>query len=203
MPAILPDPNRGLTNLLNDLTRRVRALETQHTTWYVDNNLNNVAIAGNIGADNQGNATGLSGWGFAHKNTSGKWVGLENALSPVNGNLDSAPEQYTTSTTPTDLAVPGPSITFTTGQSGVVLLFISCIMGQSVSGVATQVWLNMDGSINPSYNVLFCSPTGSVTNAAIFPMTLTPSTTHTAKLQYSVTSGTGGFANGSITALPL
>lgn len=55
-----------LPNTLNDAKRGVRQLSTGTTTYIADPTSGDCqAIIGNLSTDNNGNATGLSGWGIA------------------------------------------------------------------------------------------------------------------------------------------
>lgn len=117
--------------------------------------------------------------------------------------------ENTTSTTYTDLATPGPSVTVTVGSSGNLLLFF----GAAIANVGAGSSLGVISFVLSGANILAPSdsrasaagpPAGS-SSGAFTSLQLTgllPGPT-TIKLQYRVTAGTTNFSGRNLTVFPL
>lgn len=102
---VVRHPAHKLTNTLRDTARGVRQLSTGTTTYIADPTSGDCqAIIGNLGADNLGNETGLSGWGIAINSGDG-FVTLEE-FPGVIGNW-TAIGGYTNSWTGSGTFIPG------------------------------------------------------------------------------------------------
>ena len=113
--------------------------------------------------------------------------------------------QTTTSTTFTDLGTVGPSVTLTTGTAALVIL--GCSLGNTTTNISSYMSFEA-----PGYAATGNRAVGKTSQTAanmrlhasnyIWLDALTPgSNTFTAK--YSVTGGTGTFANRALTVIPL
>lgn len=113
--------------------------------------------------------------------------------------------QTTTSTSYTDLATVGPSVTVNIGANGMALVCIFSIMTNSGAGINyAGVEVSGASSVSPT-NVNACRNTGTSTIGAsrTFLQTgLTPGS-NTFTMKYNVNSGTGTFFNRSISVIPL
>jgi hypothetical protein len=113
-----------------------------------------------------------------------------------------ATTQTTTSTSYTDLATAGPSVTMTTGTSAFVI--VTTYSYNATSGTATYMSYAVSGATtiaagdSTSVSLLGMKTGGQEwSNSAMYPVTLTAgSNTFTSK--YKTSSGTGTFANRSI-----
>lgn len=114
-----------------------------------------------------------------------------------------ATSQTTTSTSYTDLATVGPTITATTGPYAIVFLYnsnvnsttVSSLMSFEVSGASS-----ISAADNTSIGI--AGTAGSREGAAFLLTTLTPGS-NTFRCKYRVGSGTGTFADRRITVFPL
>jgi hypothetical protein len=113
-----------------------------------------------------------------------------------------ATTQTTTSTSYTDLATAGPSVTMTTGTSAFVI--VTTYSYNATSGAATYMSFGVSGATtiaagdSTSVSLLGMKTGGQEwSNSAVYPVTLTAgSNTFTSK--YKTSSGTGTFGNRSI-----
>jgi hypothetical protein len=116
--------------------------------------------------------------------------------------------ETTTSTSPTDLATVTDTVTVTVGANGVVLLGLHSYMFNNTSGAFTQVTFEASGantiaaSADKALRYKSANSSNDIQTGTTFRLTgLNPGAT-TFKMKYSVTAGTGTFANRHIWAEP-
>lgn len=115
--------------------------------------------------------------------------------------------QTTTSSSFTDLATPGPTVTVTTGTKA--LVFASCQMANSQSNSVTQMSVAVSGSTTIAasqsddyYNDGLAAGNASRGTVAILFDTLNPGS-NTFKMQYRVNEGTGTFYDRTLIVMAL
>jgi len=126
------------------------------------------------------------------------WLGLGTQISGATV----ATTQTTTSTSYTDLATAGPSVTMTTGTTAFVI--VTTYSYNATSGTATYMSFAVSGATtiaagdSTSVSLLGMKTGGQEwSNSAVYPVTLTAgSNTFTSK--YKTSAGTGTFGNRSI-----
>lgn len=117
-----------------------------------------------------------------------------------------ATSQTTTSTSYTDLATAGPSVTLTTGTSAIVWIHCSTLNN---SGVQNNIAVAVSGATTVAAadgnSIKFTGATGTLQAAQAFAIKLTGLTagSNTFTLKYKVSAGTGTFENRTITVQAL
>jgi hypothetical protein len=122
------------------------------------------------------------------------------------GNAKVATAQTTTSTSFTDLATAGPSVTVTVGASGKVALHLACRMANSTGDTDCYAGVNVSGASTIAASTLLVA-NAAATKIQQFGATtiltgLTPGST-TFKMQYAVAAGTGTFQVRELTVAPV
>lgn len=113
----------------------------------------------------------------------------------------------TTSTTYTDMANVGPSVTLTTGT--MVVVGFSCQMSNNTATTSAQVSVDVSGATtiaaSDTYQLRYEFPGTANINIRADVMTLIPvnAGSNTFKLQYKVSGGTGTFQRRAIQVLSL
>jgi len=116
-----------------------------------------------------------------------------------------ATSQTTASTTMTDLATVGPSVTVTIGANGLALVIMTCGISNSASN-ATRVGYAVSGNSTVAASdstALVATGTNTIAPSVVFLATGLTAGSNTFTLKYDVSGGTGTFSGRVITVLPL
>lgn len=205
MPGVIPPVSTYFLHTLDELNKRVRALETQQQQIFVDNTLTAQAIAGNLVTDNVGNPTGLGAtWGFAVR-VGGKWVAFDNVLNPQYA--QAVGSVTTSSATAVDLGGPStPNVLV--GPSGNVLATMGAFIEPNAGNLTGGVIMAVDGATwGGSIPMEFsCLPAGAPTAAGTTSLTqlltgITPGI-HTFSMWYFSTAASCSFVLRTLAVQP-
>jgi hypothetical protein len=126
---------------------------------------------------------------------------------PVSGYV--ATYQTTTSTSYTDLATAGATVSTNVGNSGMAMVYLNALLDNSNAGAETFLSFVVSGATTQAaadryasgYRPATAGQNQSITHAVLLTG-LTPGLT-TFKMQYKVTAGTGGAQDRTISVIPL
>lgn len=145
-----------------------------------------------------------SGYGLEALDASGNTVTLDKLAFQVQF-AQVITAESTTSTTATDLATDGPSVTVTVGSSGRALVYAGAGVGLDATGATAVVQLNRDSGAETVNFVTFVhnlGGSGTVSEARGRLFTGLSAGSHTFKLRYFTTANTATFSARWIAAQP-
>jgi hypothetical protein len=178
MPGVTSPHDLYFQNLIDEMQKRITALETQQNFGIRD-------ASGLIRA--QGGLLPNGDYGFAVTDP----AGITTELNPVQS-ASILTSEGTTSGTPTNLATVGPTVTAHVGASGKALVLLGANI-QATSGGAAEMFVAIDGTVQSNPSAQLSTPASVVSVSCMGGAIVTgiAAGDHTFQAKYEVGAGPG------------